>query len=248
MVNAFKVDENGYPLFNTFNNENITNKKEYFAHNNWDPRLGHTVAVPGHPWKYQTVLFDSSASRQPAVYGYFHSLKENVTTNSPGLFNAFWMFNSKNQIEVRYAEVLLWKAEILIQLGRPMEALPIINQIRERAAKSVGRLKMPNGTFPVKYKVEPYVVGPNVKWDKEFAWNALMWEARLEMAMEGRRFFDLVRWGIAAKTLNGYLDMEKKRRPWLEVAKFTLGRDEYLPIPQAQMNWSRGLYKQNPGY
>lgn len=248
MVNAFKVDENGYPLFDTFNNENITNKKEYFAHNTWDPRLGHTVAVPGHPWKYQTVLFDSTASRQPAVYGYFHSLKENVTTNSPGLFNAFWMFNSKNQLEVRYAEVLLWKAEILIQLGRHMEALPIINQIRERAAKSTGRLKMPNGTYPVKYRVEPYVVGPNVKWDKTFAWNALMWEARLEMAMEGRRFFDLVRWGIAEKTLNGYLNMEKKRRPWLEVAKFTTGRDEYLPIPQAQMNWSRGVYKQNPGY
>ncbi|MDQ6479433.1 RagB/SusD family nutrient uptake outer membrane protein [Dyadobacter sp. LHD-138] len=248
MVNAFKVDANGYPLFNTFNNENITNKKEYFAHNTWDPRLGHTVAIPGHPWKYQTVLFDSTASRQPAVYGYFHSLKENVTTNSPGLFNAFWMFNSKNQLEVRYAEVLLWKAEILIQLGRHMEALPVINQIRERAAHSVDRLKMPDGTFPVKYKVEPYVIGADVKWDKEFAWNALMWEARLEMAMEGRRFFDLVRWGLAAKTLNGYLDAEKKRRPWLEVAKFTAGRDEYLPIPQAQMNWSRGVYKQNPGY
>jgi hypothetical protein len=248
MVNAFKVDAKGYPLFNTFNDENISDKKQYFANNTWDPRLGHTVAIPGHPWKYQPIMFDSSASRQPAVYGYFHSMKENVTTNSPGLFNAFWMFNSKNQLEVRYAEVLLWKAEILIQLGRHMEALPIINQIRERAAVSVNRLKMPNGTFPVKYKVEPYVVGGNVTWDKEFAWKALMWEARLEMAMEGRRFFDLVRWGIAAKTLNEYLDTEKKRRPWLDVAKFTAGRDEYLPIPQAQMNWSRGVYKQNIGY
>jgi hypothetical protein len=91
-------------------------------------------------------------------------------------------------------------------------------------------------------------VGAGLKWDKEFAWNALMWEARLEMAMEGRRFFDLVRWGIAAKTLNSYLEAEKKRRSWLNVAVFTSGRDEYLPIPQAQMNWSRGVYKQNPGY
>lgn len=248
MVNAFKVSPSGFPMFNTFNDENIANKKEYFANNTWDPRLGHTVAIPGHPWKYQKVMFDSSASRQPAVYGYFHSMKENVTTDSPGLFNEFWMFNSKNQLEIRYAEVLLWKAEILIQLGRHAEAMPIINQVRQRAANSTGRLKMPNGSFPVKYKVAPYVEGAGVKWDKEFAWNALMWEVRLEMAMEGRRFFDLVRWGIAAKTLNAYLDVEKKRRPWLNVAKFTPGRDEYLPIPQAQINWSRGVYKQNPGY
>lgn len=69
-----------------------------------------------------------------------------------------------------------------------------------------------------------------------------------EMAMEGRRFFDLVRWGIAEPYLNEYLKKEKQRRPWLEVAKFTSGRDEYLPIPQNQMNFSRGVYKQSIGY
>ena len=122
-------------------------------------------------------------------------MKENVTTNSPGLYDAFWMFNSKNQQEVRFAEVLLWKAEILIQLGRHAEALPIINQIRERAANSVSMLKLPNGTYPVTYKVEPYVDGANISWTKENAWKALVWENRLEMAMEGRRFYDIVRMG-----------------------------------------------------
>ena len=80
------------------------------------------------------------------------------------------------------------------------------------------------------------------------AWKALMWENRLEFAMEGRRFYDLVRWGIAAETMNTYFDKESQRRPWLDVAYFTKGRDEYLPIPQAQMNWSQGVYVQNPGY
>jgi starch-binding outer membrane protein, SusD/RagB family len=248
MVNAFRVDAKGLPLFDTFNNAEITNKKQYFAENQWDPRLGHTVAIPGMPWKYQGVLFDSTGSRQPATYGYMHSMKENVTTDSPGLHNAFWMFNSKNQAEVRYDEVLLWKAEILIQLGRHAEALPLINQLRERAANSVQKLKLPNGNYPVNYRIEPYVDGVNCNWTKDFAWNALVWENRLEMAMEGRRFYDLVRWGMTAEVMNPYFEKERQRRPWLSVAFFTAGRDEYMPIPQAQINWSRGIYKQNPGF
>jgi hypothetical protein len=175
-------------------------------------------------------------------------MKENVTTNSSGLWDEFWMFNSKNQAEVRYDEVLLWKAEILIQLGREKEALPIINEIRLRAANSTMKLKLSNGTYPVTYKVEPYIDGVNCTWDHDFAWKALIWENRLEMAMEGRRFYDLVRWGIAANVMNNYFDKESQRRSWLRVAHFTAGRDEYLPIPQAQMNWSRGVYKQNVGY
>jgi hypothetical protein len=175
-------------------------------------------------------------------------MKENVPTDDPGLFDEFWMFNSMNQHEVRYAEVLLWKAETLIQLGRQDEALPIINQIRERAANSISRLKLPDGTYPVNYKVEPYVNGVNITWNQENAWKALIWENRLEMAMEGRRFFDLVRWGIAADVMNAHFEKERVRRSWLNVARFVAGRDEYLPIPQAQINWGQGVYKQNPGY
>ena len=73
-------------------------------------------------------------------------------------------------------------------------------------------------------------------------------ENRLEFAMEGHRFFDLVRWGIAEQTLNGYIAKEKVRRPFLATAKFTAGRDEYLPIPQAEITFTNGLYKQNPGF
>jgi hypothetical protein len=248
MVNAFRVDENGLPLLDTFNDAELTDYNEYFGNNSFDPRMGHTVAIPGFPWKYQDILYDSAGSRDPGIYGYMNSLKENVTTDSPGKFDAFWMFNSKNQIEVRYAEVLLWKAEILIQTGRHDEALPIINEIRLRAANSVEKLRLPDGTYPAEYKVEPYVDGTNIIWDRETAWKALLMENRLEMAMEGRRFFDLVRWGIAEEVMNAYFKKESARRSWLDVAHFTAGRDEYLPIPQAQMNWSQGVYKQNPGY
>lgn len=250
MVNAFRVDDKGLPLFDTYNDAEIADKNAYFAGNSWDPRIGHTVAIPGLPWKYQPgLLFDSSGSRDPNNYGYFNSLKENVEAGSPGLVNLFWMYNSKNESAIRYDRVLLWKAEILIQLDRENEALPIINQIRQRAANSTGMLKFTNGNPTLPYKIELYQDGVNCTWTHDFAWKALMWENRLEFAMEGERWFDLVRWGIAESVLNAYFAKEFPRgRAWLKDGHFTSGRDEYMPIPQPQMNYSYGVYKQNIGY
>ena len=75
-----------------------------------------------------------------------------------------------------------------------------------------------------------------------------MFENRLEMACEGRRFFDLQRWGILEPTMNAYFKKEKTRFSWMNNAVFVAGRDEYKPIPQQQMNWAKGNYIQNPGY
>jgi starch-binding outer membrane protein, SusD/RagB family len=70
----------------------------------------------------------------------------------------------------------------------------------------------------------------------------------MEFAMESPRFFDLVRWGIAAETLNNYFAVEKLRHPFLRDAHFTKGTHEYFPIPQEQIEFTNGLYVQNPGY
>jgi hypothetical protein len=70
----------------------------------------------------------------------------------------------------------------------------------------------------------------------------------MEFAMESPRFFDLVRWGIAEPTLNAYLAKERTRRSYLANAIFTAGRDEYLPIPQREITFTRGLYQQNEGF
>lgn len=250
MVNAFRVGSDGLPLFSNYNDQEINNKQSYFADNSWDPRIGHTVAIPGLPWKYQKdILFDSSGSRDPAIYGYFNSLKENVQAGSEGLVNLFWMWNSKNVTAIRYDRVLLWKAEILIQLGREKEALPIINEIRQRAANSTDMLKFANGQPTLNYKISLYKDGVNCNWTPDFAWKALVWEDRLEFAMEGERWYDIVRWGVADSVMNNYFAKEAPRgRSWLEKGHFTAGRDEYMPIPQPQMNYSYGVYKQNPGY
>lgn len=101
-----------------------------------------------------------------------------------------------------------------------------------------------------KFKIEPYQPGVNCPtWTQDFARKALRWERRLEMSQEGTRFFDLVRWGIAAETVNEYLTVEKTRRgSYLSEAKFTKNRDEYFPIPKNQINFSKKLYKQNYGW
>ena len=54
--------------------------------------------------------------------------------------------------------------------------------------------------------------------------------------MEGQRFFDLVRWGIAAPTINTYIDREKAARPLKADAHFTANKNEYMPIPQCEID------------
>ncbi len=71
--------------------------------------------------------------------------------------------------------------------------------------------------------------------------------------MEGHRFFDLVRWGIADIEINNYLQKEQKLRTYLNDAKFRKGKNEYYPIPQIEIDLStdaNGIAHliQNPGY
>jgi hypothetical protein len=250
LANAFRTDADGLPLFDTFNDAELKNNyHDYFNSNTFDPRFSHTVAVPGHPFKYDPSLpYDSAGARDPAIYGYMNSLKEQVHPDCDCVLKPFYVQNSMNKRNIRYAEVLLWKAEVLIQLDRYQEALPIINKIRKRASESLARLKWHDGTPVLNYHISLYENGVNCTWTKDFAWKALLWENRLETACEGRRFFDLLRWGMLDKTMNDYFEKERTRYNWMNNAHFSTGRDEYKPIPQAQINWSKGLYKQNPGY
>lgn len=266
MGNAFKTGPDGLPLFDTYNEDSygdyILNEAgdvdfakveagnpDYFNTYTWDPRFSHTIGVPGHPWKYDPdLIFESRGIRNGFEYGWLKSVKELPHPGCDCLLYDGWQFNSMNKRMIRYDEVLLWKAEVLIQLDRVNEALEPINKIRQRAANSTADLIMADGSPIMNYHVELYVPGVNCVWDKDFAWKALQWENRLEMAGEGRRFFDLQRWGVLEPTMNSYFQIERDRFFWMANARFTAGRDEYFPIPQNQMNWAKGNYTQNPGY
>lgn len=252
MVNAFKTNaETGLPLFQSFNQTPMINPEDFW-NNTVDPRLDHTVGIPGHPFKYDpNFIYSVGWVRDPDTYGPFSPMRSVQHPDCPCKTVAkgyAYDTDSKNLDVVRFDEVLLWKAEALIQLGRQDDALPIINLIRERTKNSKGYLNMADGSPISKYKIELYIPGDNCEWTQDFAFNALMWERRLEFAMEGKRMSDLVRWGIASEVLNKYFEKEKQYRVHLEEARFTKGKHEYLPIPQQQINLSKGIYVQNTGY
>ena len=249
LVNSFKTDGQGLPQFGTFNDSDVLEGADFYD-NTFDVRLDHTVAIPGHPWKYDpNFIYQKDWARATQIYGHFSSLKENQSPNC-ACFQKVppFMASSKNTDIIRFADVLLWKAEALIELGRQDEALPIINEIRQRAINSTAMLKMNDGNPSSNYKMDIYKPGENCDWTQEFARQALRWERRLELAMEGIRFYDLVRWGIAGDYINNYFAEEKTKREYLKDGQFSKGKHEYFAIPQNQIDFSKGLYKQNHGW
>jgi hypothetical protein len=251
LMNRFKTID-GVPDFDNFNNGVMLDNKEAFATTPMDPRLMSTACVPEMPWKFDpNFVMKTSWVRTPEVYGYTMSQKLIVLPTCPCFrkTNPF-MGSGLNYDVIRLDEVMLWRAEALIQLGTNLdEALLLINQIRERAAASTALLKFADGTPTGLFEVQPYEPGVNCPaWDKNFAFQALQWERQLEFATEGKWFFDIVRWGIADQYMNSYFTVEKTRRTYLKDAKFTKNRDEFFPIPQQQISYVKGIYKQNPGW
>ena len=252
LVNAFKVDENGFPMFETYDNEhNIHPVNGVPVDQKWDPRLFHTVGMPTFPYKYEAeYTLTTDNSRNPANYGYYTSLKE-VPQRSKGesYTESTWQGFAMDDYVVRYTEVMLWRAEALIETGNIAEAINIINQIRSRANNSVAKY-IPYAANQIR-TLGYYQSGVS----KEDARKYLRWEKRLEMAMEPERYFDLRRWGLASSTLNAFFASEKEGNydgtafaGYYSDAFYTAGKNEYWPIPYNQLFYVPGLYTQNKGY
>lgn len=243
LVNSFKTDIDGLPEAD-YDSDNYD-----AASDNVDPRLFHTVAMPGFPYKYNVnVDYTEAWARAPQIYGYYASMKENVDKECDCLKkNGAYYANSKNWIVLRYADVMLMRAEAEVELaalgqaeGNLSDARAIVNELRTRAAQSTTLVF----DYAAKYKIDTY----NSAWNVDEAREAVRTERRLELAMECGRFFDLVRWGIADQVMNAYYGSEKNRRSYLNDAYFTKNKNEYCPIPQKQINYSNGLYEQNCGW
>lgn len=238
LVNAYKT-QNGLPMFEAFNDDDYNENSDKV-----DPRLFHTVAIPGKPYKYTDINYEETQSRNPNMYGYYSSLKENVDPASEYYVKTgSWYANSKNTIVIRYADVILMRAEALIEMGDYSAALPLINQIRTRAKVSTSLISFANN-----FDIQIYQDGVNCNWTQDFARQALRWERRLELAMEGSRFFDLVRWGIADSVMNAYYLGEATDHTYYQGAEFVKNKNEYVPIPIQQINFSKGNYEQNYGF
>ena len=169
------------------------------------------------------------------------TLKHNVDPESGYLIRStLWFGTPMNRIVVRYADVLLMRAETMAQLGRDAEAIELVNQLRNRASRSMGMLAGYDTNYGAKIRVKPYT-------DYSNALAKVKMERRLELAMESERFFDLVRWGEAAQVINKYYVEEANDCRIYTSASFTANKNEYLPIPHEQVSASNGHYKQNIG-
>lgn len=251
LVNAFRTNDNGLPyLDGTFNNVNVTSDYQ----GSIDPRLDLTVGRIGFPFRGFT--YTQGWCRDYNTYGEYSGKKGLIDPTSPDMVQGFpWGASGLNFILIRYADILLLKAEALVELASGtnaatdnglVEARRIVNMIREKAARSIDGRYTPVDLDPSKadYYVEPYPTDydGNLAWTKERARMAVRMERRLELAMEGQRWFDLVRWGTAVETINKYMQEESKLRPYYAGASIT--EDEiYLPIPMSQIENSNGLYK-----
>lgn len=253
LVNAFKTDENGLPYLDTFNDEDLKNDQgipsdqPFMAYEgNVDPRLDWTVGRRGIEYLGWGPMPGMRWVRDQANGGPYVAKKHEVWKHQEGTISAAGLpqYNAINTPLVRYSDVLLWRAEVYVEKNELEKAMEIVNQIRRRAANPDGFVKNEDGTDAANYVIGEYTSFT----DKAYALKAVRFERRLELASEGHRFFDLVRWGIAENVLNEYVEKESEQRVYLKGAKFVSGVNEYYPIPLEAINTSRGVLVQNDGY
>lgn len=187
---------------------------------------------PGDPRRARTILFTSTATTPGVTWNgettpvglpnprYNHKVHPSTAwVNRINNRGAWWM----NVRILRYADVVLMYAEASIELGGEANftaARNAINSVRARA-RGGNNSVLPDITASTQEDLR----------------TALRHERRIELAMEHERFFDIVRWGISNQVMQ---DAGK--------TNYSESRDRLLPIPQVQIDLTRGVLKQNPGY
>ena len=216
-----------------------------------DPRLDHSIGRRGlpfldwidHPGNDWIRNQPNAGPYTPKKYAYYKSDIGSLQDNSswtPG-------YTAINVNIIRYADVLLMAAEAEIEAGSLEKAREYINIVRTRASNPESFVKRANGSNAANYVISTY---KTAFASKDAARTAVRFERKLELSGEGHRFFDLVRWEIAETAINAYLSYEgKKLSGALGGTKFTAKKNEFLPVPQEQIDLlGKDILVQNPGY
>lgn len=288
LANAFRVDDKGLPLFETYNSPDLKNdmgirsEDEFVPSNDpLDPRIDWTMGRRGIPYLDWGVMRGRDWIRKqedggpylPAMKPFFYKAQRYLYSTKTG-----WMtgVNANNYRYIRYAHILLWRAEVAAAEGDLSRVAELVNKIRQRAGKElvmgkINALKLPKSFYPwgnsapgtngsdidwsqpaANYKIGTYVAFSN----KNEAMRAVQWEIRLEFATEGMRFFDLRRWDklpgkiggkSMAEVLNSFAKDDLRIRAFMKGATFD-ERDKYQPIPQSQLDLQPGVLEQRPEY
>ena len=263
LANAYKT-KNGLPVLDGTYNDGVDVSSHTNAYaGTLDPRIDFVMGRPGVPYlDWGPVAEDDSWERNDqGSNGRFVPKKNVYSQAQKGVYSStetsYWaavQLTANDVNIIRFSDVLLWDAECEMEVGSPDKAVDYINQVRNRAANTTYWIKNVAGTGNAgNYAIAPYPSG--AFGDKAYALNAIRMERRLELAMEGQRFFDLVRYGTADVELNAYATYEHQIKNCYifdNVRTFTKGKSELFPIPQNQIDILNGggtiNLKQNPGY
>ena len=254
LVNSFKVDANGLPFLDgSWDDADLT------ATDPVDPRVDWTAGRDGVPF-LDWGVHEAGWIRSPS-HGGPYSAKKTIYEQASGAGSAVgwsnFQLHSMNMHILRFADVMLMLAEAEVESGSLENARALVNEIRTRAAQSAqgpdgGDVQVPIDDASItwaNYQIGTY----DAAWtDQATARAAVRMERRLELAMEGHRFFDLRRWGAAETVLNAYTAKESTRRSYLDGAVPFETKHEWYPFPntQIQLSVSEGVEQlsQNPGW
>ena len=257
LANAYQTDGAGLPLLDTYNQTDIANDygvnsaDPFTPHTgNLDPRIDYTVGRRGVDYNgygehigkdwIRAGFADISGPYLPKKNVYWAGEDGNVGTGAWGQ-----QHSGVNYHIMRYADLLLMRAEIAVEDNDLPTALSIVNQIRARARDMSYLQAIGGGGDAATYVIDEY---PSFA-DQAQARQAVRFERRLELAMEGHRLFDLRRWGVTVDVLNTYVTNEArtitnfggKAGPYMQ-------NMDLLPIPINAIDLSGGALTQNPGF
>jgi hypothetical protein len=258
LANSFKVDENGLPYLDGEYRTGTNNKSPALMSYNVsangteiesnitdpvDPRLDWAIGRIGIPYK------DYGPAEQGWVRDYnnggYYLPKKHVYSKAEadaGLgrsgMSAGWAPGSAMNIQyLSVRDAMLLYAECLANDGEMAAAMEWVNKVRTRAGLDVNIIKNADGTPAANYKIAPYPDTHAAFTDKATCIKAVRMERKLELAMEGTRFFDLNRWGgeYMAQELSAYIDYEQKFiTKFVGSAKLQAAKTMF-PVPQTQI-------------
>lgn len=257
-VNSFRTDANGLPLLDGSYNMGANQVKtdmdletsDAFTPDagNLDPRVDHTTGRRGLPYLDWIDHPGKAWIRNQGNAGPYSPKKYVYEKSEAGTFqdNSSWTpgYTGINFLIIRFADVLLLAAEAEIEAGSLEKAREYVNRVRTRAMNS--KIMRADGTMAANYVVDIY----KSAWtDKEVAKLAVRFERKLELGMEGHRFYDLVRWNTVQAEMDAYLAYDSQfLGAAFGGAKFT-AIHKILPIPQDQIDLvGKEILIQNPGF
>ncbi|GLU51831.1 RagB/SusD family nutrient uptake outer membrane protein [Dyadobacter frigoris] len=259
--NSFRTDATGLPLLDgSYNNAGKELKTDMGLKSSdaftpdagpVDPRLDHSIGRRGIPYLDWIEHPGNDWIRNQSNAGPYTTKKYAYYRTDIGSLqdNSSWTpgYTAINVNIIRFSDVLLMAAEAEVEVGSLEKAREYVNLVRARAANPASFVKRTSGEIAANYVIDIY---KTAFASKEAARTAVRFERKLELSGEGHRFFDLVRWGTAATELNAYLTYESKKLSGaLGGSKFTPNKNEYLPLPQDQIDLvGKDILIQNPGY